>query len=139
MNCFRRWNRSSSSSKAFFERDVLKLSRFYRERSVVKCQFCKSSGQRSALFQVLPRWSSHGLLVGSLEQLLLKAFMGDCFRKNMLNTITWWWPKGLVQVRSQLNDDSFLTTSFQTSLYDCIQLWSCSVGNFCMDTQRCMG
>ena len=47
-------------------------------------------------------------------------------------------PWGLVQVPSQLNDNSILTTSFQISLNNCILVLCCYVASFCRIIPRNM-
>ena len=106
---------SSSSSKLLFERFVLKILGFSRGGFVLKYHFCYYSGQPPVVYQILS--SIMDLFLG-----IIRGFWGS-FCESIYGRLQ----EQYFSFRDSVNDNSLPITSFQISLYDCIQVLCCYV------------
>ena len=106
---------SSSSSKLLFERFVLKILGFSRGGFVLKYHFCYSSGKPPVVYQILS--SITDLFLG-----IIRGFWGS-FCESIYGRLQ----EQYFSFRDSVNDNSLPITSFQISLYDCIQVLCCYV------------
>ena len=84
MNCLKRWGKSSVTSNVFFEG-------FLGDGRWGSTIFVNLQPTTCVLSDFVFQCGSHpGRFMGFLEQLFLKAFLGDYFKNSILTPGTWW-------------------------------------------------